>query len=300
MESNPEENWTIHVPRILAAHAHTFLKAIGTMPFKAMYPEWTEMTEETTAEDFKKRITARKEVNRLKAIAYANKNVRPITFEDGSWVTIKALPKESNIAKQWARRKGPFKVVSHFKTTYTLMDSEGNILPKTVPGEIILPYYWDDDSASQETENELQKEALIQHYHQFATAGVREMAPSPELIDADRFWNLDEQESDNPLPATDPYDLISNPKSETDTIFYDVNPSERFILNYELLEDDKGLVYPTRQPSPLQEINMLQDDSPEKDLTEVLKKRPYKYSPIDQGETNVETKPEIMDASKKP
>ncbi|KAI7861978.1 hypothetical protein BDF14DRAFT_1886592 [Spinellus fusiger] len=92
--------------------------------------------------------TEQRTMSRRKALERANQNIKAKWFKPGEWVSVKVLPKASNMSKQWERRSGPFQVIARHRTVYSLRDTKGIPLVRNYHGDRLMPYYWDDDEDS--------------------------------------------------------------------------------------------------------------------------------------------------------
>ncbi|KAJ1877479.1 hypothetical protein LPJ66_012095, partial [Kickxella alabastrina] len=151
-----EEGWTQYIPRIVAAHACTRSEAIANTPAAVFFGEpvvriattYAQLpegesppSEAEITEMIREQAAEHREMVRQRANARDNRGIDPIWFEPGEWVTCRALPKASSVADQFARRLGPFRVVSRHKTSYHLAYADGKPFHRIVPGDAIMRYH---------------------------------------------------------------------------------------------------------------------------------------------------------------
>ncbi|KAJ1726443.1 hypothetical protein LPJ61_005182, partial [Coemansia biformis] len=116
--------------------------AFALRPFEGAVP-----TEEQLAHQTFEQVQSHRTMVRTRANARANRRVCRWWFEPGEWVTMRPRPIPTNLAALFARRRGPFRVVARHGTTYLLAWHDGIPLPAPVPGDTLMPYSMDEDTA---------------------------------------------------------------------------------------------------------------------------------------------------------
>ncbi|KAJ1972534.1 hypothetical protein H4R34_005377 [Dimargaris verticillata] len=155
-----EQGWTRFIPQIVAAHAILPDPQSGIAPWTALFANQLLIPVDTllvhpddaqSAQAIAQRMLSKaQEIRRRRAqkdMAKFNQFASRQAYTAGQLVTVKVLPKATNLAERESRRQGPFLVVARHGLVYQLSQLDGTLLPKQLPGDQLMPYYPADDQS---------------------------------------------------------------------------------------------------------------------------------------------------------
>ncbi|KAJ1967937.1 hypothetical protein H4R35_006568 [Dimargaris xerosporica] len=270
-----DEGWTRFVPQIVAAHAILPDPQSGIPPWTALFADLllpadsllVHPDDDQDAHAIAQRMHLKAQEARHrrahKDMAKFNQFASREAYEPGQLVTVKVLPKPTNLAELDSRRQGPFLVMARHGLVYQLSQLDGTPLPKHLPGDRLMPYHPADpqalhapssDQVAQVTLADVsppEQETLDAVSHQLAKLpDSRESLvsdPGPAVLSSPSFS----------VTSFVDYDTSSS-QSDADHLLYDAPPSgaSSFISDVDELPAAPTSPNDTEAPCPLSQAHL--------------------------------------------